>query len=160
MQLTFILHRLVFMTICSMLLTVTVSYSQDDDSLEKWALGYAEDLSSSNWAEIVIEKYGWNEDGVKGHKEFRDAFADYKAEVKYLLVDGTEVVMWNTISAKHVKKFPYAEMKGLEPSGKEVTWTEIWYFEKTDGKFVDKWDMLVDGVGRMKQLGIECLPKE
>ena len=119
-----------------------------------------EDLSSSNWDEIVMEKYGWNEEGVKGHKEFRDAFTDYQIEVKHLLIDRTEAVVWNTISAKHVKEFPYGELKGHEPSGEEVTWTEVWYIEKTNGKFVDKLDIVIDGVGRMKQLGIKCLPEE
>ncbi len=56
------------------------------------------------------------------------------------------------------------ELKGHAPTGEKITWNEVWYFDivvdSTGMRFGEKWDMVVDGVDRMKKLGIKCLPEE
>ena len=75
-----------------------------------------------------------DDNGIKWHQEFRDAFPDYKVTVKRILVDGSDVVLWNEMNGTHTKEYPYGELQGIAPTNKKVTWTEIWYFDVVDGK--------------------------
>ena len=141
--------------ICLVFLSFTISCCDNRDDVEKVALAYAEDISSENWIEIFKDKYGYDDEGIKWKQGFRDAFPDYKVTVKRILVDGSDVILWNEISGTHSKEYPYGELKGIAPTNKKVTWTEIWYFNVVDGKRGEKWDMVIDGLSRLNQLKSE-----
>lgn len=133
-----------------------VLFGQDKKPIKELVLEYIGDITSENWEEIVVAKYDWKD--TKEHKEFREAFTNYNIEVKYVVSNDTEVIVWNKITANHMKEFPYGELKGFPPTGKEVSWDEVWYCKRTEENFCDQFDMMVDGVGRMYSLGIKCLP--
>lgn len=122
---------------------------------------YLDALSSSQWEELVRPFMPTREvadDFVAQHRPFRKAFAGYRASLKHLVVDGNRAVAWLRISARHVGVFPYDEFAGAKPDGKTISWEEVWYFDVENGKFGGEWDFLVNGVARMKELGIRCLP--
>lgn len=141
--------------ICLSFLLPTNSFCQNRDAVEKIALAYVADISSENWAEIVKDKYGWCDECIQSHQEFRDAFPDYNVNVKRLLVDGSEFVLWNEISGTHANEYPHYELKGIAPTNKKVCWVEIWYFDVVDGKIGEKSDWSIDGIGRLNQLKSE-----
>ena len=97
-------------------------YGQKQNSLKEFALKYINDLTAENWEEIVVDKYGWKD--IKVHKEFREAFTDYKVEVIHIVTNDAEGIIWGKVTAKHMMEFPHGELKGLPPTGKEVSWLE------------------------------------
>ena len=131
----------------------------DKESIKKFVTTFVEDFNSTDWAEKVKTKYKWGDDGITGQKVFRESFPDFKIKIKHLVVDGNEVVMWGEMSGTHVKEFPLGELAGFKATNKTVTWNEIWYFRIENGEFTGDWDWAIDGVWRMKQLGIKCLPE-
>ena len=134
------------------------SCAQDKESIVKFVTTYIDDFNSPNWAEHVKNKYHWNDDGIKEQKFFRECFANFNIKVKHLIVDGDQVVIWGEMSATYVKEYPRGEFVGSTPQNKPVTWNEIWYFTVKNNEFGNEWDWAIDGVPRMKQLGIKCLP--
>lgn len=135
------------------------SVGQDKESIKKFVTTFVEDFNSSDWAERVKSKYKWGDDGIRDQKVFRESFPDFKIKIKHLVVDGNEVVMWGEMSGTHVKEFPRGELAGFKATNKTVTWNEIWHFKIENGEFAGDWDWAIDGVWRMKQLGVKCLPE-
>lgn len=133
------------------------AFGQEKESIEKFVRKSIDDLNSADWADKV--KGNWSEKDIKDHKVFRESFANYNIKIKHLVIDGNDVVMWGEMSGTFVKEFPVAEFMGSKPNNKTVTWNEVWYFNVVNGKFGDKWDWTIDGISRMKQAGIKCLPK-
>lgn len=138
--------------------TVNHSYGQEKESIVKFVTTFIDDFNSPNWAENVKNKYHWNDEGIKEQKLFRESFANFNIKIKHLIVDGDHVVMWGEMSATYVKEYPRGEFVGYMPQNKSVTWNEIWYFTVKNGEFGNEWDWAIDGVPRMKQMGIKCLP--
>ena len=132
-------------------------YCQSKHDLKKWTEEYAKALSSPDWAK-KMGKFGWEGD-MSGHQEFRDAYANYKAEIKNIVVEGNEVMAWLEISAKWVGNYQFDDLKEAKPTGKPISWDEIWYFNVVDGKLGGNWQLMADGVGRMKSAGVKCLPE-
>lgn len=134
------------------------SVGQDKESIKKFVTTFVEDFNASDWAEKVKSKYKWGDDGIADQKVFRESFPDFKIKIKHLVVDGNEVVMWGEMSGTHVKEFPRGELAGCKATNKTITWNEIWYFKIENNAFAGDFDWAIDGVWRMKQLGIKCLP--
>jgi predicted ester cyclase len=109
---------------------------------------YASDSQES--LDKFIEEYG----------KFRTAFPNYKVKIKHIAIDGNEGIAWLTVNAVHAGQFDGNELKGTPATGKNVEWEEVWYFDVVDGKFGTKWDFIDNGVSRMKQLGVKCLPAD
>lgn len=164
-----------FILLVSGILLITHLYSCRDScnrnesrdlhtSLDQYSLKFIDDLTSHDWANLCKINYGWTDDWIAEHQIFRDAFPDYNIKVKRLLIDSIDVIIWGEVSGTHMKEFPIGELKGHQPKGKKVTWSEVWYFDIINDslgiRFGEKFDMITDGVGRMKQLGIKCLPEE
>ena len=137
-------------------------WAQSTDDPRQFIELYLDALSSNKWAELVppfMPTQAVADDFVGQHKVFRKAFADYTARLKHLVVEGNRAVAWLHISARHVAPFPYDEFAGAKPGGKAVSWDEVWYFDVKNGKFGGEWDFLVNGVERMKEMGVRCLPE-
>lgn len=62
--------------------------------------------------------------------------------------EGQRVIMHITFTGRHVGPF-----FGLEPTGKEVTWTSVEVYRLEDGKVVERWTQ-ADTTGLMAQLGV------
>lgn len=133
-------------------------YAQTETDLKQWTEAYIKALSSPDWEEKMIA-FGWTTENIPGHKEFLDAYANYKPNIKFIFVEGNEVMVWLIITAKHVGQYPYDELKDSEPTGQLIIWNEVWYFDVIDGKLGDKWEMLINGVDKMKSTGVKCLPE-
>ena len=78
----------------------------------------------------------------------REAFPDFREIVEDIVIEGDKVVTRFTASGTHL-----GELRGLSPTGKQVTMAEIGIFRIADGKIVEKWGQL-DRLGMFQQLGI------
>jgi predicted ester cyclase len=75
------------------------------------------------------------------------AFPDLHVTVEDLIEEGDKVACRNTVTGTH-----QGEYKGLLPSGKSVTYNEIFICRFTGGKIAEIWGV-VDVFSQMKQLG-------
>jgi steroid delta-isomerase-like uncharacterized protein len=75
------------------------------------------------------------------------AFPDLHVTVEDLIEEGDKVACRNTVTGTH-----QGEYKGLPPSGKSVTYNEIFICRFTGGKIAEIWGV-VDVFSQMKQLG-------
>jgi steroid delta-isomerase-like uncharacterized protein len=76
------------------------------------------------------------------------AFPDVHVAVEDLIEEGDKVVGRNTVTGTH-----RGEYMGLPPSGKTVTYTEIFIFRFADGRVAETWGV-VDVFSQMRQLGV------
>lgn len=75
------------------------------------------------------------------------AFPDLHLVVEDMIAEGDKVVVRNTVTGTH-----RGEYMGLAPTGKSVTYSEIFIFRFVDGRVVETWGV-VDVLSLMKQLG-------
>ena len=131
-----------------------------EQSTKTFIENYLRDIQSQDWKNKITSYMDGSEEFIVEHEKFRTAFSDYKIRIKHLAIDGNEAIMWGIVSAVHSGKFDGNETKGTEATGKSVEWDEVWQFDVVDGKFGDKFDFMDNGISRMKQLGIKCLPED
>ncbi|HEY2480278.1 MAG TPA: ester cyclase [Solirubrobacterales bacterium] len=90
--------------------------------------------------------------GADAMKEVIDhlhrAFPDLHVEIKDLIAEGDKVVSRNTVTGTH-----QGEHMGVAPTGRTITYDEIFTFRFADGRIVETWGV-VDVASQMKQLGI------
>ena len=75
------------------------------------------------------------------------AFPDIHVAVEDVIAEGDKVVCRNTVTGIH-----RGEYMGLAPTGKSVTYDEIFIFRFADGRIAETWGV-VDVFSQMKQLG-------
>jgi predicted ester cyclase len=80
-------------------------------------------------------------------------YADLRVTVEDLIAEGDKVVGRNTVTGRH-----HGEYMGLAPTGKPVTYDEIFIFRFADGRITETWGV-VDVFGQMKQLGVISAPE-
>jgi predicted ester cyclase len=67
-----------------------------------------------------------------------ESFADVRVEVHSVMTEGDRVMIWYTLSAKHVGNgFPF--LAGLPVTGREVSWDGVHFFRVADGQLVEHW---------------------
>lgn len=76
------------------------------------------------------------------------AFPDLHLTVEDMIAEGDKVVVRNTVTGTH-----RGEYLGLPPTGKSVTYNEIFIFRFVNGRVVETWGV-VDVLSQMKQLGM------
>lgn len=93
--------------------------------------------------------------GVTGAKALKEvftrlhrAFPDLHVKIEDLIAEGDKVVSRNTVTGTH-----QGEYMGLPPTGKSVTYNEIFIFRVADGRIAETWGV-VDVLSQMKQLGV------
>ena len=74
------------------------------------------------------------------------AFPDLHVAIEDLIEEGDKVVGRNTVTGTH-----QGEYMGLPPTGKTVTYSEIFIFRFADGRVVEVWGV-VDIFSQMRQL--------
>ena len=117
---------------------------------------FIEILNQENWAESAAEFVASAADAEffnEQHAQFRSAFHDYHFAIDDMIAEGDKVVVRGTVRAVHRGEFPFAELKGVAPTGKAVEWQEIWIMQVVEGKFQASW-LCLDGVSRLQQLGV------
>ena len=131
-----------------------------EDAMTTFVNSYLSDLQSPDWKNKLPTYFPASNfyAAIKSHEKFRKAFADYKITIKHLAFNKNEVILWLKVHAKHVGTYDDNELKNVKPTGKEIQWDEVWNFEVQDGKFVGQGDFIEDGISRMKQLDVKCLP--
>ena len=76
------------------------------------------------------------------------AFPDLHVTVEDLIAEGDKVVARNSVSGTH-----QGEYMGLPPTGRTVTYNEIFIVRFADGRIAETWGV-VDVLSQMKQLGV------
>ena len=76
------------------------------------------------------------------------AFPDLHLTVEDMIAEGDKVVVRNTVTGTH-----RGEYMGLPPTGKSVTYNEIFIFRFVNGRVAETWGV-VDVLSLMKQLGV------
>lgn len=131
-----------------------------EKSTKTFIENYLRDIQSPDWKDKISSYVNYSEEFIVQHEKFITAFSDYKIKIKHLAVDGNEAIMWGTVSAVHSGEFDGNETKGTKATGKSIEWDEVWLFDVVDGKFGEKSDFMDNGISRMKQLEIKCLPED
>jgi len=75
------------------------------------------------------------------------AFPDLHVTVEDLIAEGDRVVGRNTVTGTH-----RGEYMGLPPTGKSITYNEIFIFRFAGGRIAETWGV-VDVFSQMRQLG-------
>jgi steroid delta-isomerase-like uncharacterized protein len=75
------------------------------------------------------------------------AFPDLHITVEDVIAEGDKVVGRNTVTGTH-----QGEYMGLPPTGKSITYNEIFIFRFAGGRIVETWGV-VDVFSQMRQLG-------
>lgn len=123
---------------------------------------YIKDLNAEDWY-TNLEKRQPNDNAHKQflerYQHFRNAYQDMNLEIKHLLVEGNEGILWLIVTATHANQTEDI-IKNVTPSGKKVTWQEVWYFDMQQGEFGKKWDILVREVDKMQSVGEYQLPED
>src|SRR5215212_8914448 len=96
--------------------------------------------------------------GLESYKEFlaarRAAFPDRRFVVEDMIAEGDKVSARFTMRGTHK-----GELRGIAPSGTEVTMTGIDMIRLAEGKMVED-RVEVDQLGMMQQLGVLAPPEE
>jgi predicted ester cyclase len=75
-------------------------------------------------------------------------YPDIHLTVDDVIAEGDKVVARNTVTGTH-----QGEFMGVAPTGKPVTYNEIFIFRFADGRVVETWGV-VDVYAQMKQIGV------
>jgi hypothetical protein len=73
---------------------------------------------------------------------------DLHVAVEDLIAEGDKVVSRNTVTGTH-----RGEYRGLPPTGKSITYNEIFVFRFADGRIAEMWGV-VDIFSQLQQLGV------
>jgi len=84
--------------------------------------------------------------------QFRTTFPDLHCTVELQVAEGDLVVTRTTARGTHTDEYRGLTFKGIPPTGKQVTWTEMLIFRIADGKIVEQWSN-EDDLGRLQQVG-------
>jgi steroid delta-isomerase-like uncharacterized protein len=76
------------------------------------------------------------------------AFPDLHVSVEDVIAEGDKVVARNTVTGTQ-----NGEYMGRPPSGKPVTYNEIFIFRFVDGRIAETWGV-VDVLSQLRQLGV------
>lgn len=81
-------------------------------------------------------------------KTLHRAYPDLRVTIEDLIEEGDKVVARNTVTGTH-----QGEYMGVAPTGKSVTYDEIFVIRFADGRIAQTWGV-VDVVSQMRQLGL------
>ena len=73
---------------------------------------------------------------------------DLHVAIEDLIAEGDKVVSRNTVTGTHE-----GEYMGVQPTGKSITYNEIFVFRFKGGRIAETWGV-VDVLSQMKQLGV------
>ena len=76
------------------------------------------------------------------------AYPDLHVTVEDLIAEGDELVARNTVTGSHL-----GEYMGVPPTGKSVTYNEIFIVRFVNGRIAETWGV-VDVLAQLKQLGV------
>jgi hypothetical protein len=76
------------------------------------------------------------------------AFPDLQVTIEDLIAEDDKVVARNKVTGTH-----RGEYMGLPPTGKSITYNEIFVFRVVDGRIAETWGV-VDVLSQLKQLGV------
>jgi hypothetical protein len=76
------------------------------------------------------------------------AFPDLHVTIEDLIEEGDKIASRNTVTGTHK-----GEYMGVAPTGRSVTYNEIFVFRLEDGRIAETWGV-VDVAAQMRQLGL------
>lgn len=81
-------------------------------------------------------------------KTLHRAYPDLRVTIEDLIEEGDKVVARNTVTGTH-----HGEYMGVAPTGKSVTYNEIFVIRFANGRIAQTWGV-VDVLSQMRQLGV------
>ena len=81
-------------------------------------------------------------------RDFHRAYPDLHVTIEDLIEEGDKVVSRNTVTGTNL-----GEYMGRPPTGRSVTYNEIFVFRFAGGRIVETWGV-VDVLAQMRQLGM------
>ncbi len=82
------------------------------------------------------------------------AFPDLHVTTEYLIAEGDKIVCRNTVTGTNL-----GEYMGRPPTGRPVTYNEIFIFRITNGRITETWGV-VDVLAQLRQLGMLPIPEK
>lgn len=76
------------------------------------------------------------------------AFPDLQVAIEDVIAEGDKVVYRNTVTGAH-----QGEYRGVAPTGKSISYNEIFIFRFTEGRIAEIWGV-VDVLAQLRQLGV------
>ena len=118
------------------------------------------DLNQPDWADkmaayMPAEEF---ENYKEVHSRFRTAFPDYHYSPEVIAASGDTVVTVGTVTVTHQAALDTWFFKGVEPTGKQYNWKEIWVMTLKEGKVTWAYS-LTDNLDLLNQLGIVFPPQ-
>ena len=104
--------------------------------------------------ELLSTDYVLHPEGVRGVEGltemvegYRRALADLKVTIDHQFTEGNYVATRSTVTGRHE-----GELKGIPPTGREVTFACLTISRCRDGKIEEEWE-LADTVSLLRQVG-------
>jgi len=134
--------------------------SLNEEATRQFARDYIAQINRKDWMDGIKKYLPPNHDAfLKEHTAFRTSFANYKATIKRIFVEGDEVMLWLNVTANYAVDYSYKNSGGedkllqdFKAENQSLDWDETWYFNVVDGRFGTKWDMLKDNYAVMRGL--------
>src|SRR5262245_20447459 len=109
---------------------------------------FASDFIDHSQSHSALGGAGAHREGFKQMvRAVRSAFADFNAEIDFLIAEGDFVAMCNHASGLH-----RAEFMGISPTNKQINMVDFHIFRLRDGKIVEHWNQL-NTLDILQQLG-------
>lgn len=122
-----------------------------EEAINRWNMAVIDELISPNY---VAHDPGFPQPvrGPEGLKQyflvFRSTFPDAHITIEDMIAEGDRVAVRWLYRGTH-----QGDLRGMPPTGKQVTVTGIAIHKSADGKFVESW-INVDSLGLLQQLGV------
>lgn len=156
--------------LCSMLYLCVYAQSQVktkhslEEEIHRAFHAYIKGINQDDWQDTFRNMLVGDIEGmIAEHQGFRDAFANYKATIMHLVVEGNYAMAWLNVEAKHVGVYNgiYSgrESQYIKPTNKNLSWEEVWYFDYADGKLAPTtFKLMGQDLKRLQQLGVTAIP--
>lgn len=147
--------------------TKSMEESSHTGRTEQFVKDYIAAVNSSNWKQELPKYLKPNSEAfLEEHSAFRTSFPNFKSDIKHLVANGEEVIVWLEHTANYAVDYTFEKsdygdddvLNGIKAENQPLKWNETWYFDVVDGKFGDKWDFLKDNHTIVRQLTGESSP--
>ncbi len=134
------------------------SHSQIELKTKAFIENYLSAMNHPDWATKMLP-YLRHPEFIDRHADYRKAFENLRFDIKHLMVNDNEGIVWITQSGLHVREFNDGVFKNIPATQNKVKWDEVWYYTVDEsGKFGEKFELIHNNNQKMRALGIKCLP--
>lgn len=142
----------------------TQSSDHTNSDNKEFLENYLKTINQPDWEEHIQKYLDYDAtDFIADHRNFRNAFKDYHAEIKHHAVDKDYGLAWITVTAIHAGVYDGLydvgrETQQIAPTNKKISWDEVWYYTFDGNKFTPEFELMTQDLVRMRQLGVTKVP--